>query len=178
MMNSRFFDSLNSLGVRLTTSELLKNYFFSRNNITAYQNIWESVFEANESAKAYWDTEIEAGRVKRPLIDIFFDAYFQQFIQKKKYNISVDDKLIYARTDQLANSYQSFVNTYCGGNKNTILDTLKDYATLFQQTFKSDFCSTTIPSDFGIERLNIVIFGLKTTTLIPYVLYLAKTFLI
>lgn len=170
----QIFDSLNSLGVRLTTSELLKNYFFSRNNITAYQNIWESVFEANESAKAYWDTEIEAGRVKRPLIDIFFDAYFQQFIQKKKYNISVDDKLIYARTDQLANSYQSFVNTYCGGNKNTILDTLKDYATLFQQTFKSDFCSTTIPSDFGIERLNIVIFGLKTTTLIPYVLYLAK----
>ena len=121
----QIFDSLNSLGVRLTTSELLKNYFFSRNNITAYQNIWESVFEANESAKAYWDTEIEAGRVKRPLIDIFFDAYFQQFIQKKKYNISVDDKLIYARTDQLANSYQSFVNTYCGGNKNTILDTLK-----------------------------------------------------
>ena len=170
----QIFDSLNSLGVRLTTSELLKNYFFSRNNITAYQNIWESVFEANESAKAYWDTEIEAGRVKRPLIDIFFDAYFQQFIQKKKYNISVDDKLIYARTDQLANSYQSFVNTYCGGNKNTILDTLKDYATLFQQTFKSDFCNTTIPSDFGIERLNIVIFGLKTTTLIPYVLYLAK----
>ena len=170
----QIFDSLNSLGVCLTTSELLKNYFFSRNNITAYQNIWESVFEANESAKAYWDTEIEAGRVKRPLIDIFFDAYFQQFIQKKKYNISVDDKLIYARTDQLANSYQSFVNTYCGGNKNTILDTLKDYATLFQQTFKSDFCSTTIPSDFGIERLNIVIFGLKTTTLIPYVLYLAK----
>ena len=71
-----------------------------------------------------------------------------------------DDKLIYARTDQLANSYQSFVNTYCGGNKNTILDTLKDYATLFQQTFKSDFCSTTIPSDFGIERLNIVILSL------------------
>lgn len=81
----QIFDSLNSLGVRLTTSELLKNYFFSRNNITAYH-----------------------------------------------------------------------------------------YATLFQQTFKSDFCSTTIPSDFGIERLNIVIFGLKTTTLIPYVLYLAK----
>lgn len=79
----QIFDSLNSLGVRLTTSELLKNYFFSRNNITAYQNIWESVFEANESAKAYWDTEIEAGRVKRPLIDIFFDAYFSSLSKRK-----------------------------------------------------------------------------------------------
>lgn len=170
----QIFDSLNSLGVSLTTSELLKNYFFSRNNLTDYQTIWEPVFDKNTATKEYWDTIIETGRIRRPLIDIFFDAYFQLFIQNKKYSISTEDKLIYARTDRLSNSYQSFVDNYCGGSKQIILSSLREYAKLFQKTFQPDICDTTIPSTFGIERLNVVIFGLKTTTLIPYVLYLAK----
>lgn len=170
----QIFDSLNSLGVNLTTSELLKNYFFSRNNLTDYQTIWEPVFDNSVATKEYWDTIIETGRIRRPLIDIFFDAYFQLFIQNKKYSISTEDKLIYARTDRLSNSYQSFVDNYCGGSKQLILSSLKEYAELFRKTFQPDICDTTIPSTFGIERLNVVIFGLKTTTLIPYVLYLAK----
>ena len=170
----QIFDSLNSLGVSLTTSELLKNYFFSRNNLTDYQTIWEPVFDKNTATKEYWDTIIETGRIRRPLIDIFFDAYFQLFIQNKKYSISTEDKLIYARTDRLSNSYQSFVDNYCGGSKQIILSSLREYAKLFRKTFQPDICDTTIPSTFGIERLNVVIFGLKTTTLIPYVLYLAK----
>ena len=170
----QIFDSLNSLGVSLTTSELLKNYFFSRNNLTDYQTIWEPVFDKDTATKEYWDTIIETGRIRRPLIDIFFDAYFQLFIQNKKYSISTEDKLIYARTDRLSNSYQSFVDNYCGGSKQIILSSLREYAELFRKTFQPDICDTTIPSTFGIERLNVVIFGLKTTTLIPYVLYLAK----
>ena len=82
--------------------------------------------------------------------------------------------MIYARTDRLSNSYQSFVDNYCGGSKQIILSSLGEYAELFRKTFQPDICDTTIPSTFGIERLNVVIFGLKTTTLIPYVLYLAK----
>ena len=170
----QIFDSLNSLGVSLTTSELLKNYFFSRNNLTDYQTIWEPVFDKDTATKEYWDTIIETGRIRRPLIDIFFDAYFQLFIQNKKYSISTEDKLIYARTDRLSNSYQSFVDNYCGGSKQIILSSLREYAELFRKTFQPDICDTTIPSTFDIERLNVVIFGLKTTTLIPYVLYLAK----
>lgn len=51
---------------------------------------------------------------------------------------------------------------------------MKDYAVCFRNTFRPETCSTSIPSTFGIERLNIVIFGLKTSTLIPYTLYIAK----
>ena len=31
------FDTINSLGVRLTTAELLKNYFYSRDNVREYE---------------------------------------------------------------------------------------------------------------------------------------------
>ena len=171
----QIFDSLNSLGVSLTISELLKNYFFSQDNITEYQNTWESVFEKDAAAKAYWETTIETGRDHRPLIDIFFDAYFQLFIQDKTYNISIEDKLVYARADHLSNSYQHFINNYCGGDKHVVLNQLKDAALLFQKTFHPADCNAAIPSTFGIERLNVIIFGLKNTTLIPYVLYLARS---
>ena len=39
------FDTINSLGVRLTTAELLKNYFYSRDNVREYEENWVSVFE-------------------------------------------------------------------------------------------------------------------------------------
>ena len=168
------FNTINSLGVNLTTSELLKNYFFSRDTVSEYEAKWESVFEKDDDTKAYWDTEIETGRMKRAMIDIFFDAFFQIFIQDKKYNIGNEDKIMYARVNSLAKSYQHFVDHYCGGDKNVVLTQMREYACCFMDTFKPNVCGMSISSTFGIERLNIVIFGLKTSTLIPYVLYLAK----
>lgn len=170
----QIFNTINSLGVNLTTSELLKNYFFSRNTINEYEAKWAAVFEKDDDAKSYWDTEIETGRMKRAVIDIFFDSFFQLFIQDKQYNISNDDKIMYARVDSLAQSYQHFIDHYCNGDKSVILNQMKDYAICFRSTFKPDTCSTSIPSTSSIERLNIVIFGLKTSTLIPYTLYIAK----
>lgn len=51
---------------------------------------------------------------------------------------------------------------------------MKDYAICFRTIFSPDTCRVSIPGTFGIERLNIIIFGLKTSTLIPYTLYIAK----
>lgn len=170
----QIFDTINSLGVNLTTSELLKNYFFSRQTVKEYENIWAAVFEKDDDTKAYWDTAIETGRMKRAMIDIFFDSYFQIFIQDKRYNISNNDKLMYARVDMLAQSYQHFITTYCNGNKNVVLCQLKEYALCFMENFRPEQCVMGIPGTFGIERINVMIFGLKNTTLIPYVLYLAK----
>lgn len=170
----QIFDTINSLGVNLTTSELLKNYFFSRDTISEYQEKWGSVFEKDDDTKIYWDTEIETGRIKRAMIDIFFDSYFQLFIQDKRYNISNEDKIMYARVDNLAQSYQHFINTYCDGDKNVVLGQMNDYACCFKDTFQPNYCDMNIPSTFGIERLNVIIFGLKTSTLIPYVLYISK----
>lgn len=170
----QIFDTINSLGVNLTTSELLKNYFFNRETISEYESKWAAVFEKDDEAKLYWDTEIETGRIKRALIDIFFDAYFQLFVQDKQYNISNEDKIMYARVDNLALSYQNFINNYCDGDKNVILGQMKDYALCFMQTFRPELCSMSTPRETSIERLNVVIFGLKTSTMIPYILYVSK----
>ena len=168
------FDTINSLGVRLTTAELLKNYFFHRDNEEEYENSWVKIFERDEETRSYWDQELEVGRLKRTMIDIFFDAFFQMFIQNKKYPIRAEDRLSYGRTERLSKSYQEFINTYCGGDKQVVLSQMADYARCFYQTFRPELCDIGIPAAPGVERLNVVIFGLKTTTFIPYVLYIAK----
>lgn len=168
------FDTINSLGVKLTTAELLKNYFFNRENVREYDATWVSVFEKNDEARIYWDTEIDAGRNKRSMIDLFFDAFFQMFLQDKSFDISSEDKIAYSRLDKLSKSYQDFINSYCNGDKNIVLSKMSEYANTFYRTFRPEQCDMVMPSNPGIERINVIIFGLKTTTLIPYVLYIAQ----
>lgn len=173
----QIFDTINSLGVNLTTSELLKNYFYSIETVNEYETQWVSVFEKDEDTRQYWDALFETGRIKRAMIDIFFDAYFTLFVNDKRFNVSNEDKISYARVDHLAQSYQHFVKNYCGDDKAVILNQLKDYANCFMQVFSPDQCNRCVGDSFGLDRLNIVIFGLKNTTLIPYVLYVAKNVL-
>ena len=168
------FDTINSLGVRLTTAELLKNYFYNRDNVQEYENNWVSIFEKDSEIRLYWEQELETGRIKRSLIDIFFDAYFQLFLQDKKYSISAEDKIVYSRLDHLAKSYQDFIERYCDGDKSVVLGPMAEYAKCFADTFKPEYCNMGIPASSGIERINVILFGLKNTTLIPYILYVAK----
>lgn len=81
---------------------------------------------------------------------------------------------MYARLDNLAQSYQHFIKHYCSGDKSVVLGQMKDYAVCFKSTFRPGTCSAGIPGASGMERRNVVIFGLKTSTLIPYALYIAK----
>ncbi|MCD8127867.1 MAG: DUF262 domain-containing HNH endonuclease family protein, partial [Clostridiales bacterium] len=168
------FDTINSLGVKLTTAELLKNYLFTRDNVQQYSQAWEEVFEKDAATRTYWDTEVEVGRFKRSLIDLFLDAYFQILIREPGRNVKPNDLTLYARTDRLARSYQDFVKKYCGGDKNIILNELGFYANLFRANIDPGWCNKSVPAQYGIERLNVIMFGLKNTTPIPYILFIEK----
>ena len=51
---------------------------------------------------------------------------------------------------------------------------MKEYAECFRNNLKPNQCGMSIPKEEGVERINVVIFGLKNTTMIPYILYIAK----
>lgn len=170
----QIFDTINSLGVRLTTAELLKNYFFNRENEQAFKECWEDVFEPTAEKREYWEQEVVTGRIKRTLVDLFFDAFLQILVQDKKRGVTTEDKLFYSRTSNLFQSYKDFIGRYCNGDKDEILDSMKAYAEVFESTFDPGYCDADVPSAPGVERLNVLIFGLKNSTLIPYVLYVRK----
>lgn len=171
----QIFDTINSRGVRLTTAELLKNYFFSRETVEDYQKCWESVFEVEDDLD-YWSQEIVTGRIRRSLIDLFFDSFLQIKAQQKNYGVSTEDKKSFGRVDWLFTSYKEFIEKYYGGEdrKLDLVRELKPCADVFKRTFDPGCVQRAVPRDSSIGRLNVVIFGLKNSTLIPYVLYIAK----
>ena len=152
----------------------MKNYFYNKDNVQEYEKNWVAIFEKDSETRLYWEQELETGRIKRSLIDIFFDAYFQLFLQDKNYSISAEDKIVYSRVDHLAKSYQDFIDHYCNGDKRVVLGQMAEYAKCFAETFRPEYCDMGLPAAPGIERINVIVFGLKNTTLIPYILYVAK----
>lgn len=168
----QIFDTINSLGVRLTTAELLKNYFFDRSNIDEYENFWQKTFEGDDID--YWEQEIITGRIRRSLSDVFFDAFLKIKIQDKSFGVSADDKKAYDRTDKLFQSYKDFISKYYIDGKGSLLPEMKDYADSFISIFDPEVSKRPIPAESGIERINLICFSLSNTTLIPYVLFLSR----
>ncbi|MEQ9009382.1 MAG: DUF262 domain-containing protein, partial [Ekhidna sp.] len=123
----QIFDTINSLGVRLTTAELLKNYFFGRNDIQEYENYWKSVFEKDSDTKEFWDREIVAGRLRRNNIDLFFYSFLQIKIQDPKLKVKADDKKQLGKVEGLFDSYKRLITEYSVSSKELIKE-IKEYA--------------------------------------------------
>ena len=167
------FDTINSLGVRLTTGELLKNYFFTESTREEYEELWAPIFERDREMANYWDAEVVSGRLKRANIDFFFAAYLNIKIQDQAIKVSADHKMRYRRSEGLFNNYKDLISTYNLDKKAMIYDIL-EYALLYHDNINPDIAEGDIPGTPGIERMNFLIFVLEYTTIVPYVLYLLK----
>ena len=108
----QIFDTINSLGVRLTTAELLKNYFFNRDELDFYNDYWKILFEKDEECKNYWDKEITSGSTKRTFIDLFFYSYLQIKIQQADLKVNTEDKIEFSKVETLFESYKRFIKDY------------------------------------------------------------------
>ena len=162
----QIFDTINSLGVRLTTGELLKNTLYSRNEVEYFKDTWEDCFEKDQAEKDFWDT-IVGSRDKHSNIDTFLFAYI---------NILVNDDIRYK---SLFKAYKDYLDrnkilTDSKKKKKFITD-LISYANIYRRYINPNIQNTELKSEKNsIERLNIVFFGLDTTTLMPYCLYVLK----
>lgn len=170
----QIFDTINSLGVRLTTAELLKNYFFSRDDLPLYKTHWRDFFEKDEDTRSYWGQEIITGRTKRTFIDLFFYSLLQILIQDSSYAVRAEDKVAFSRVKSLFPSYKKFVGGYLGGDKNAFLQEMVEYAEVFRDKIDGSVVDKELPKDASVDRINVLIFALDTTTLIPYVLFIEK----
>ncbi len=169
----QIFDTINSLGVKLTTAELLKNYFFGRDDIQLYKDYWLTVFESDNDTKDFWDTEIVAGRLRRYFIDLFFYSFLQIKIQDNTLNVNTEDKDEFTKVEGLFDSYKNFIKSY-KISKIELITEIKAYAKIFKDNFDITVIDSELPDENGIERINAIIFGLENTTLIPYVLFVLK----
>lgn len=167
------FDTINSLGVSLTTGELLKNYIFSEETFDKYNSIWKPVFEADEDTIKYWNDKTTLGRLQRINLETFLYAYLHIKINDPTLNLSTADKACFRSAEDLFNQYKLYLHL----SNIDLIDFARDltnYAKLYREYINSDILDEELPREWGIERLNALIFGLDTTTMIPYVLYVLK----
>ena len=167
----QIFDTINSLGVRLTTAELLKNYFFGREDLESYEKNWKEVFEKDDDTKEFWDKEITAGRMKRNNIDLFFYSYLQIKLQDPDLMVKAEDKKNFGKVIGLFDSYKRFISDY-KLSKSDLIAEIREYAKLYIEKIDYDVIDRELTNQFGIERINAIIFGLENTTLLPYILYI------
>lgn len=165
----QIFDTINSLGVKLTTADLLKNYLFNKDSIEEYKKYWQEVFE-NEAE--YWENEVKRGG--KTFIDLFFYSFLQIRLQDKNLNVEPNDKQTFSRYENLFSSYKDFIKKYLQDNKKEIAKEIKEYAELFKNNFNDEILEQELPSEAGIDRLKAIMFRLDVYTLAPYVLYILK----
>lgn len=167
------FDTINSIGVTLTTGELLKNYLFSQDSIQMYLSKWKPVFEADEETLKYWDSGVTQGRKIRKNLETFLNAYLHIKINDPAYGFDSVKKERFNRVEDLFSQYKDFI-ALTGIGYESLVDDLTEYAKIYRQYLSPKILNEEIPPEYGLDRLNLIIFGLDTTTLMPYLLYVLK----
>lgn len=164
----QIFDTINSLGVRLTVAELLKNHLFSgQEELDLYKKTWLEAFEKDEDTRNFWDTEITSGGAKRNNIEMLLQAFF---IVK---NDGAKFKLF-----ELFEEYKKYIQEHGilsnQPTKLNFIDELMEYAKLYKANIDPEKLDNNMDADNYIDRMNILFFKLETSTAIPYVLYILK----
>jgi len=164
----QIFDTINSLGVDLTIAELLKNELFRREDEKLFNSTWKKAFE--EENKKFWDTTVTSGRRRRQNIDMLLQAYL--LIRS-----NANDKYM-NRLDSLFMSYKNFIrhNSIADSTsrREKFIRNLMDYADVYKENINSDLLNQDIDKASAVKRMNLVVFGLSITTIIPYLLYVLK----
>lgn len=158
----QIFDTINSLGVALSTAELLKNELFDRGDLALYERTWKSAFEADEDCKQYWGALVTAGRAYRENIDLFLQSFL--LIQP-----GVSDDL---RVEGLCESFKTHLKTVPG--RETFIEELTRCAELYRDFLNPLSLDQEVVKQASAERLNVVLLGLSTTTVVPYILYILR----
>lgn len=156
------FDTINSLGVRLTIGELLKNYMFKEPSLVElYDSKWLAIFENDEEQVDYWSTERSSGRVKRDNMELLLYCFL--IIETKKE----------IRLDRLFKEYKLYLKGKTVEEKKDFLLRLSNLATIYAKMPQEKELVEIKFSD-SEKRFFHLLENLEITTIFPLVLYLYK----
>lgn len=157
------FDTINSLGVRLTISELLKNFIFRDKDLQPhYEDLWHKVFEEDEEDIEFWNDKKTSGRVPRTNLELLLYCFLI---------IETGNEV---RLEKLFNEYKHYLKEKSTADKLEFLKRLKITATTYRN-FPSSKSFNEIAFDDTEKRVFHVIEYLEITTVYPLLLYIYAT---
>jgi uncharacterized protein with ParB-like and HNH nuclease domain len=154
------FDTINSLGVRLTTAELLKNYLFREQELRdLYNEHWYELFEEEEEDMKFWGTTKSAGRVKRTNLELLL------------YSVLIIETGSDVRIDKLFAQYKAWLKGKSVAQRKDFLERLKGHADTYR-SFPSEEELAELTFHDADKRLFHVIDFLEITTIYPLLLFI------
>lgn len=156
------FDTINSLGVKLTTAELLKNHIFKDEKLeNLYTTLWEPVFEANELTVQFWDKDKTAGRIIRKNIEVLLYCYLMITTQRE------------IQLDSLYKEYKNWLKDITIDEKKKFLIDLRQYAEYFDNFPEGEQLNEMSYVE-DEKRFFHIIENLSITTAYPLILFIYR----
>ena len=158
----QIFDTINSLGIKLTTGELLKNYLFASKKVEPfYKDNWENIFEEDEDDVRFWNDNKTAGRIPRTVIELFLHSFLTIKTEKL------------TKLESLFKEYKAYLKDATDDDKIAFAQELKEYAMVYRNFPSDKNLMEFAYSDFE-KRFFYLIDKLDINTVMPLVLYIYK----
>ncbi len=173
----QIFDTINSLGVPLTTGELVKNFLYRAEDEENYKSTWKNVFDV-DSENEWWTQDRAKNRQakdsKTSNIEIFFHAFVRVKMWDFKDRLTTEQRKNFVKTSNVLSSCKAFVEEF-GMTRQKLASEIIEYAKLFRQNFSMDILNESIPSYSCIKRIACITNAMKGHAVIPYALYILKS---
>ena len=166
----QIFDTINSLGVDLTTDELLKNYLYEEKDEEIYKQTWKVMFDSDTSKK-FWGTD--AASAKQAKKDTVLDRFLHAFVLMKMWDfkLSAIHKKEFVKSENVYKACKAFHETY-DMSKLDLANEIIRYAKIYRENLDDSVLDERIPKYSGIKRLACLINGNKSYVVLPYMLYI------
>ncbi|EOX1264534.1 DUF262 domain-containing protein [Campylobacter upsaliensis] len=165
----KIFDSINTAGLRLTATDIIKNAIFAKalkigaDYEKLYKECWEAVFEVKEN-REFWEIEVEIGRIKRVQSEIFLHAFavVGQFFNPEKNSL-----------EDLSFLYKGYIENFNNNELENFLKHIKEYAKIYINL--PFFKGGALRFDEDMKRLFHIISVINVNTAMPLILFLSHS---
>ena len=173
----RIFDTINSLGVPLTTGELMKNFLYEAEDEDAYNRTWKLVFDTDE-ARTFWESGAAKSRQEKSKDNTIIERFFHAFVRIKMWDfkdqLTESQRKNFVKISNVFETCKAFVEKF-GMSKQDLASEILAYAKLYREYLGEDILDTRIPKHSGIKRISCLINATQKYAAIPYVLYILNT---
>lgn len=167
------FDTINSAGIRLSTSDIIKNALFqavikevgTEDATDLYKNTWEKIFVGDHLL--FWETQRATGRLYRDNLEILLHAIavIKGFYDPENDTLSDLSRLYKAKIQSLSkfSELEGFIYE------------IKSYAEIYKDKILVFDYSTLYKYDNWEQRLFDILNTIEISTFHPFILFLYKS---
>lgn len=169
----QIFDTINSLGVKLTIDELMKNFLYNSQTESEYRNNWKPAFDDDEVKKFWQSSDAPTAQAANYQNTVIYN-FFYDFVRIKMwdYDTTANERKEFVQKYKTLETCKAFVDKF-GTSKQELANEIIAYAYLYREHFNKQNLDKPITRVPDISRIASVAM-VKDATIRPYLLYILK----